>query len=104
MLICVSLPIELGRGVPRRVLRAVDVGGRAKGRGSKGKDKGEGNVNGNGGSNGDEGEEGEDVGAIPVKKLEYFGTYLRYFPTNPTSRHCDSDLDIRSHFLSHDVI
>jgi hypothetical protein len=39
-----------------------------------------------------------------VTKLEYFGTYLRYLPTNPTSRHCDRDLDIQSHFLSHDVI
>jgi hypothetical protein len=57
--------IELGRGVPRRVPRAVDVGRRAKGRESKGKDEGEGDVNGDGGSNGDEGEEGDDVGAIP---------------------------------------
>jgi hypothetical protein len=39
-----------------------------------------------------------------VMKLEYFGTYLQYLPTNPTSQHCDSDLDIRSHFLSHDFI
>ncbi len=31
---------------------------------SKGKDKGEGNVNSDGGLNGDEGEEGEDIGAI----------------------------------------
>ncbi len=38
-----------------------------------------------------------------VTKLEYFGTYLRYLPTNPTSQHCDSDLDIRSHFLSRDI-
>jgi hypothetical protein len=39
-----------------------------------------------------------------VTKLEYFCTYLRYLPTNPTSRHCDSDLDIRSHFFLHNVI
>ncbi len=51
--------IELGRGVPRRVPRAVDVGRRAKGRESKGKDEGEGDVNGDGGSKGDEGEEGD---------------------------------------------
>ncbi len=57
--------IELGRGVPRRVPGAVDLGRRAKGRESKGKDEGKGNVNGNGGSNGDEGGEGDDVGAIP---------------------------------------
>jgi hypothetical protein len=58
--------IELGRGVPHRVPRAVDVGRRAEGRESKGKDEGEGDINGDGGSNGDEGEEGEDVGAIPI--------------------------------------
>jgi hypothetical protein len=57
--------IELGRGVPCQVPRAVDVGRRAEGRESKGKDEGEGNVNGDGGSNGDEGKEGDDVRAIP---------------------------------------
>ncbi len=25
-----------------------------------------------------------------VTKIEYFGTYLRYLPTNPTSPHCDN--------------
>ena len=25
-----------------------------------------------------------------VTKIGYFGTYLRYLPTNPTSRHCDN--------------
>ncbi len=61
----VAVLIELGRGVPRRVLQAVDVGRRAEGRESKGKDEGEGDVNGDGGSNSDEGEEGDDIGAIP---------------------------------------
>jgi hypothetical protein len=36
-------------------------------------------------------------------KIRVLGTYLRYLLTNPTSRHCDSDLDIQSHFLSHDI-
>jgi hypothetical protein len=57
--------VELGRGVPRQVLRAVNVGRRVKGRESKGKNEGKGDINGNGGSNGDQGEEGDDVGAIP---------------------------------------
>jgi hypothetical protein len=61
----VAVLIELGRGVPRQVPRAVDVGRRAEGRESKGKDEGEGDVNSDGGSNSDEGEEGDDVGAIP---------------------------------------
>ncbi len=26
----------------------------------------------------------------PVTKIEYFGTYLRYLPTNPTSHRCDN--------------
>jgi hypothetical protein len=39
-----------------------------------------------------------------VTKLEYFGTYLRYLPTNPMSQHYDSNHDIRSHFLSHNII
>ncbi len=26
----------------------------------------------------------------PVTKIGYFGTYIRYLPTNPTSRHCDN--------------
>jgi hypothetical protein len=25
-----------------------------------------------------------------LTKIGYFGTYLRYLPTNPTSRHCDN--------------
>ena len=25
-----------------------------------------------------------------VTKIRYFGTYLRYLPTNPTSHHCDN--------------
>jgi hypothetical protein len=61
----VAVLVELGRGVPRRVPQAVNVGRRAEGRESKGKDEGEGDVNGNGGLNGDKGEEGDDVGAIP---------------------------------------
>jgi hypothetical protein len=56
--------IELGRGVPCQVLRAVNVGRRAKGRESKGKDESNGNVNGNGGSNGGKGEEGHNVGGV----------------------------------------
>ena len=30
--------------------------------------------------------------ALPpsVTKIRYFGTYLRYLPTNPTSHHCDN--------------
>ncbi len=42
--------------------------------------------------NGDDGE--DDSRGQRVTKLEYFGTYLRYLPTNPMSQHCDSDLDI----------
>ncbi len=56
--------VELGCGVPRRVLQAVDVGRRAKGRDSNGKGKGKGNVNGDGGSNGGEGEEGHNIGEV----------------------------------------
>ncbi len=41
-----------------------------------------------------------------VTKLGYFGTYLRYLPTSPTSRHCDNipanpswinDIPLQSH-------
>ncbi len=60
----VAVLVELGRGVPHQVPRAVDVGRRAKGRESKGKDEGEGNVNGNSGSNGGKGEEGHNIGGV----------------------------------------
>ena len=43
-----------------------------------------------------------------VTKIEYFGTYLRYVPTNPTSRHCDNIpanpswiIDISRYHLGH---
>jgi hypothetical protein len=60
----VAVLVKLGRGVPCRVPRAVDVGRRAEGRESKGEDKGEGDVNGDGRSNGGEEEEGHNVGGV----------------------------------------
>ncbi len=47
-------------------------------------------------------------GGHRVTKLGYFGTYLRYFPTSPTSRHCDNIpanpswiIDISRYHLGH---
>ena len=34
--------------------------------------------------------QGHDIGMGGVTKIEYFGTYIRYLPTNPTSPHCDT--------------
>jgi hypothetical protein len=56
--------VKLGCGVPRQVLRAVDVGRHTKGRESKGKDEGGGNINSNNGLNGGKGEEGHNVGGV----------------------------------------
>jgi hypothetical protein len=28
--------------------------------------------------------------SVVVTKIRYFGTYIRYLPTNPTSHHCDN--------------
>jgi hypothetical protein len=65
----------MGRGTNNNQLNAIR-GSKRNGCGGGSSDGGEGDVNNDSNRDGD--------GDSDVTKLEYFGTYLRYLPTNPT--------------------